>query len=76
LLLGAYQALCRQIGLGKVKMYPRMEMLDLVLIEGEAKGIVVRDLITGKSPPMRRRIVLATGGYAMLYLSTNGEAAT
>src|SRR6202167_3949900 len=46
LLLGAYQALCRQIGLGKVKMFPRTEMLDVVLIDGHAKGIVVRDLVS------------------------------
>src|SRR5512145_3036625 len=48
LLLGAYQALCRQISLGTVKMFPRTEMLDLVVIHGHAKGVVVRDLITGK----------------------------
>src|SRR5256885_150479 len=47
LLLGAYQALCRQIGLGTVKMFPRTEMLDLVVINGHAKGIVVRDLVSG-----------------------------
>src|SRR5213075_274130 len=47
LLLGAYQALSRQIGLGTVEMYPRTEMLDLVIIDGRARGIVVRDLITG-----------------------------
>src|SRR5216110_3391252 len=48
LLLGAYQALCLQIGVGKVKMYPRTEMLDLVLGNGHAKGIVVRDMVTGE----------------------------
>ena len=48
LLIGAYQALERQIGLGKVKMYPRTEMLDLIVIDGKARGIVVRNLITGK----------------------------
>src|SRR6187431_549374 len=48
LLLGAYQALERQIGLGTVQMYPRSEMLDLVMVDGHAKGIVVRDLITGE----------------------------
>src|SRR6188508_1161239 len=48
LLLGAYQALSRQIGLGKVKMYPRTEMLDLVVIDSQAKGIVTRNLLTGK----------------------------
>src|SRR5213082_2666740 len=48
LLLGAYQALCRQIGVGTVQMYPRTEMLDVVVINSHAKGIVVRDLVTGK----------------------------
>src|SRR5271163_1336165 len=48
LLLGAYQALCRQIGIGKVKMFPRTEMLDLVLVNGHAKGIVTRNLVTGE----------------------------
>jgi succinate dehydrogenase / fumarate reductase, flavoprotein subunit len=73
LLLGAYQALSRQIGLGKVKMFPRTEMLDLVLIDGHAKGIVVRDLVTGKiSAHAADAVVLATGGYGnVFYLSTN-----
>src|SRR5712672_4694372 len=48
LLLGAYQALERQIGMGKVKMYPRTEMLDVIVIDGKARGIVVRNLVTGK----------------------------
>src|SRR5215467_5000217 len=48
LLLGAYQALCRQVGRGTVQMFPRTEMLDLVLIDGHAKGIVARDLVTGE----------------------------
>src|SRR6201992_2526886 len=48
LLLGAYQALSRQIGLGKVKMFPRTEMLDLVLVNGHAKGIITRNLVTGE----------------------------
>src|SRR5205085_9781991 len=48
LLLGAYQALCRQIGLGRVTMHSRTEMLDIVLVNGHAKGIVVRDLVTGE----------------------------
>ncbi|MBI3652283.1 MAG: fumarate reductase/succinate dehydrogenase flavoprotein subunit [Acidobacteria bacterium] len=75
LLLGAYQALSRQIGLGTVKMYPRTEMLDLVLINGEAKGIVVRDLITGAiSSHGGDAVVLATGGYGnVFYLSTNAQ---
>ena len=75
LLLGAYQALSRQIGLGKVKMYPRAEMLDLVVIDGQAKGIVVRDLIDGQiSSHAGDAVVLATGGYGnVFYLSTNAR---
>jgi succinate dehydrogenase / fumarate reductase flavoprotein subunit len=75
LLLGAYQALCRQIGLGKVAMYPRTEMLDLVLIDGFAKGIVVRDLVSGEvSSHAADAVVLATGGYSnVFYLSTNAR---
>jgi succinate dehydrogenase / fumarate reductase flavoprotein subunit len=75
LLLGAYQALERQIGLGAVKMYPRTEMLDLVLIDGHAKGIVVRDLITGEvSSHAADAVVLGTGGYGnVFYLSTNAK---
>ncbi|UCC45796.1 MAG: FAD-binding protein, partial [Candidatus Zixiibacteriota bacterium] len=62
LLLGAYSALSRQIGKGQVKMYPRTEMLDIVLIDGHAKGIVVRDMITGKiSSYAADAVVLATG---------------
>jgi succinate dehydrogenase / fumarate reductase flavoprotein subunit len=73
LLLGAYQALSRQIGLGTVKMYPRTEMLDVVLVEGQAKGIVVRDMVTGAiSSHAGDAVVLATGGYGnVFYLSTN-----
>jgi succinate dehydrogenase / fumarate reductase flavoprotein subunit len=75
LLLGAYQALERQISLGKVKMYPRTEMLDLVLVDGHAKGIVVRDLVTGAiSSHSADAVVLATGGYGnVFYLSTNAK---
>ena len=75
LLLGAYQALSRQIGLGKVKMFPRTEMLDVVLVDGHAKGIVVRDLVTGKiSSHAADAVVLATGGYGnVFYLSTNAK---
>src|SRR2546430_357765 len=64
LLLGAYQALCRQIGFGNVKMFPRTEMLDLVVIDGHAKGIVARDLVSGEiaSHP-GDAVVLATAGY-------------
>jgi len=77
LLLGAYSSLSRQIGRGQVKMYPRTEMLDLVLIDGHAKGIVVRDLVTGQiSSHAGDAVVLATGGYAnAFYLSTMGLAA-
>src|SRR5216110_2788901 len=64
LLLGAYQALARQIGLGQVTMYPRAEMLDVVVIDGKARGIVVRDLVTGAiSGHVADAVVLATGGY-------------
>src|SRR2546426_4280079 len=64
LLLGAYQALCRQIGLGAVKMFPRTEMLELVVLGGHAKGIVGRDLVSGKiSSHAGDAVVLATGGY-------------
>ncbi|MEP6664191.1 MAG: fumarate reductase/succinate dehydrogenase flavoprotein subunit, partial [Verrucomicrobiota bacterium] len=75
LLLGAYQALERQIGLGKVKMFPRTEMLELVLIDGHAKGIVVRNLVTGEiSSHAGDAVVLATGGYGnVFYLSTNAK---
>jgi succinate dehydrogenase / fumarate reductase flavoprotein subunit len=75
LLLGAYQALARQIGSGGVKMYARTEMLDLVVVNGHAKGIVVRDLVTGKiSSHAADAVVLATGGYGnVFFLSTNAK---
>jgi succinate dehydrogenase / fumarate reductase flavoprotein subunit len=75
LLLGAYQALCRQIGLGGVKMHPRTEMLDLVVVNGHAKGIVTRSLVTGEiSAHAADAVILATGGYAnVFYLSTNAK---
>jgi len=75
LLLGAYQALAKQIEAGGVKMYPRTEMLDLVLIDGHAKGIVVRDLVTGEiSSHAADAVVLATGGYGnVFFLSTNAK---
>ncbi|MDB6054665.1 MAG: sdhA [Verrucomicrobiales bacterium] len=75
LLLGAYQALSRQIGLGKVKMYPRSEMLDLVVVDGHAKGIIVRDLVTGNiTSHAADAVVLGTGGYGnVFYLSTNAK---
>jgi succinate dehydrogenase / fumarate reductase flavoprotein subunit len=73
LLLGAYSALSRQIGLGTVKMYNRTEMLDVVIVNGHAKGIIVRDMVTGKvSSHSADAVVLATGGYGnVFYLSTN-----
>ncbi len=75
LLLGAYQALCRQIGHGNVKMYPRTEMLELVVVDGQAKGIIARDLVTGEiSAHAGDAVVLATGGYGnVFYLSTNAK---
>ena len=75
LLLGAYQALAKQIEAGGVKMYPRAEMLDLVIIDGHAKGIVVRDLVTGEiSSHAADAVVLATGGYGnVFFLSTNAK---
>ena len=73
LLIGAYQALSRQIGLGSVKMYNRHEMLDLVLVDGKARGIIARNLLTGKlERHAAHAVVLATGGYGnVFYLSTN-----
>jgi succinate dehydrogenase / fumarate reductase flavoprotein subunit len=75
LLLGAYQALCRQIGKGGVKMFPRTEMLDLVTVNGHARGIIVRDLVSGDiSAHAADAVVLATGGYSnVFYLSTNAK---
>ncbi len=73
LLLGAYQALSRQIAAGRVTMHTRTEMLDLVLVDGRARGIVVRDLVTGEiRSHAADAVVLATGGYSPAYfLSTN-----
>ena len=73
LLLGAYSALSRQIGKGAVEMFNRREMLDLVVVDGLARGIVVRNLITGEIEKYSANaVVLATGGYAnVFYLSTN-----
>lgn len=75
LLLGAYQALARQIGLGTVQMCPRTEMLDVVLVDGHAKGIVIRDLVTGEiSSHAGDAVILATGGYSnAFFLSTNAK---
>ncbi len=75
LLLGCYQAMSRQIGLGNITMYPRTEMLDLVVVDGQAKGIVVRDMVSGViSSHAADAVVLATGGYGNAwYLSTYGR---
>ncbi|HLK97418.1 MAG TPA: FAD-dependent oxidoreductase, partial [Hymenobacter sp.] len=75
LLLGAYSALMRQIAYGKVKMYTRTEMLDLVIVDGQARGIITRNLITGEiKQHAAHAVVLATGGYGnVFYLSTNAK---
>ena len=73
LLLGAYQAMMRQVGAGTVKLFPRYEMLDLVVADGRARGIIARNLITGTIERFQAdAVLLATGGYANAYfLSTN-----
>lgn len=73
LLLGAYAALNRQINAGKVKMYPRHEMLDLVVIDGHARGIITRNMVTGAIEAHEgHAVLLCTGGYGnVFYLSTN-----
>ncbi len=75
LLLGAYSALSRQISLGNVDMYPRHEMLDLVTVDGHARGIITRNLVNGSiEPHAGDAVVLCTGGYVnVFYLSTNGQ---
>jgi len=75
LLLGAYQALMRQVTTGKVRMFPRREMLDLIVIDGAARGIVVRNLESGKlEVHVADAVVLCTGGYGnAYYLSTNAK---
>jgi succinate dehydrogenase / fumarate reductase flavoprotein subunit len=75
LLLGVYAAMSRQIGAGKIRMFPRTEMLDLVVDNGRAVGIVVRDLITGTiTSHSAHAVILATGGYGnVFYLSTNAK---
>jgi len=75
LLLGAYQALSRQIATGKVTMFNRHEMLDLIVIDGHARGIVTRDLVSGKiESHVADAVVLGTGGYSnVFYLSTNAK---
>src|SRR6266849_3879104 len=68
LLLGAYQALERQIGLGKVTMFPRHEMLELLVVDGRARGIAVRDMVTGRIDSyLADAVVLATGGYGNVF---------
>ncbi|KOH46911.1 fumarate reductase/succinate dehydrogenase flavoprotein subunit [Sunxiuqinia dokdonensis] len=73
LLLGAYQALMRQVNAGSVKMYTRNELVEIVLVEGKARGIITRDLVTGKlERHFGHAVVLATGGYGnTFFLSTN-----
>src|SRR5439155_1706014 len=75
LLLGAYQAMERQIGAGQIKMFPRTEMLDLIVIDGKARGIVTRNLIDGKiAAHIADAVVLGTGGYGnVFFLSTNAK---
>jgi len=74
LLLGAYSALMRQVAAGRVQMFPRREMLDLVVVDGQARGIVVRNLVTGEiERHAAHAVVLATGGYGNIFnpLTTN-----
>ena len=73
LLLGAYQALMRQVGAGAVRMFPRREVLDLVVVDGRARGIITRNLVTGEiESHAAHAVILATGGYGTAYyLSTN-----
>ena len=75
LLLGAYGALMRQVNLGKVQLFPQREMLDLVIIDGKARGIVVRNLVSGEIESYAGdAVILATGGYGNIYyLSTNAK---
>jgi succinate dehydrogenase / fumarate reductase flavoprotein subunit len=75
LLLGAYQALERQIHAGTVTMYPRTEMLELIVVDGQARGIVTRDMVTGKiEAHLAHAVILGTGGYGnVFYLSTNAK---
>src|SRR5574339_456209 len=75
LLLGCYQALEKEIARGGVTMYPRTEMLDLIVVDGRARGIVTRDMVTGRiEPHLADAVILATGGYGnVFYLSTNAK---
>jgi len=76
LLLGAYSAMMRQVGLGNIIMHNRKEMMDLVVVDGLARGIVVRDLVSGKiESHVGDAVILATGGYGnVFFLSTNAQA--
>ena len=73
LLLGAYSAMSRQIGKGRIKMYNRHEMMDLVMVDGKARGIIARNLVTGEiERHSAHAVVIASGGYGNVYfLSTN-----
>ncbi len=75
LLLGANSALAQQIHVGQVQMHPRTELMDIVVVDGRARGIIVRDLVTGEIRPVAAdAVVLASGGYAnVYYLSTNAK---
>ena len=75
LLLGAYQALLRQVAAGKVRMFPRTEMLEMIVVDGKARGIVTRNLVTGKVETyLADAVILGTGGYGnVYYLSTNAK---
>jgi len=75
LLLGCYQAMEKEIARGGITMYPRTEMLDLIVVDGRARGIVTRDMVTGKiEPHLADAVILATGGYGnVFYLSTNAK---
>ena len=75
LLLGAYSALSRQVAAGTVKMHPRTEMLDVVVINGKARGIITRDMVSGKiERHLGDAVIMATGGYCnVFYLSTNAK---
>ncbi len=75
LLLGAYQALQRQVARGQVQMFPRHEMLDLIVVNGRARGIVTRNMVTGRfEAHLADAVILATGGYGnVFYLSTNAK---
>jgi succinate dehydrogenase / fumarate reductase, flavoprotein subunit len=75
LLLGCYQAMEKEIARGGIRMYPRTEMLDLIVVDGRARGIVTRDMVSGRiEPHLADAVILATGGYGnVFYLSTNAK---